>query len=113
MTGPPKEVKGRTPHHQGRPSTNTTSSHHTADTDSVSQHRRRRIAAQRLPGGDPWPWCYEPLGERGYPETAAYLADQGLVAAPNRAALQAMWKRGGHHRQLAEVIAERWGLVAA
>lgn len=74
--GPPKEVEGRTPHHQGRPSTSRFSSSHTAYTrghrtaeepgipgkelvwvpctwtylqDLTSQLERRREAARRLP----------------------------------------------------------------
>lgn len=74
--GPPKEVEGRAPHHQGRPSTHRSRSHHATPTsrnhtagdaktpgkalvwlpctwqfpqDVPSQLNRRREAARRLP----------------------------------------------------------------
>jgi hypothetical protein len=137
--GPPKEVEAGAPHHQDdRPTTTTRriSSHHTTDRadntkqqpkspgaalvrvpchgprapqDVPTQLRRRRAAVQRMPGSDPW--CYEPPGVRGYPETAQHLLAHGLTPAPNLPALQAMWKAGDDDLNAARTIAERWGLA--
>jgi hypothetical protein len=131
MTGPPERGNGppegggaQTPPDADHTITSTTSSHHTAGTAHPSGYcrllRLRRAASQRLPGGDPWPYephpqlsdFRQPPGERGYLEAAAYLADHGLIAAPNREALRQMWRKGGHHRQVAEAIAKRWEMVA-
>jgi hypothetical protein len=78
----------------------------------VRQLRARRLASWRLPvlescgrRSDPW-WCPEP-GERGYEDAARHLLDHGLTPAPNRLALQAMWRAGGESRRVAQVIAQR------
>ena len=79
------------------------------------QLRIRRAASWRLPAscsGRSDPWWYPEPGERGYEDAAAHLLELGLTPAPNPAALRAMWMAGGQSRRYAEVIAERWGLVA-
>jgi hypothetical protein len=112
--GPPIEVEGRTPHHQGQPSTNAISSHHTTNTDERSAYcvglSRRRSAARRMVGGDPW-W-FPPPGKRGYAQAAAHLLEVGLTPAADIEGLRSMYRQGGNSRQVAEFIAERWDLVA-
>ena len=78
-------------------------------TEYVSQARARRAASWRIVDGDPW-W-HEPI-TAGYEDAAAYLLDLGLTPAPNHEGLRSMWKRGGHRRLDAEIIAERWGLAS-
>lgn len=74
------------------------------------QLRLRRAAASRLPllacgRADP---CQYGAPCSGYSAAAMHLIDHGLLPAPNRAGLEAMWRHGGRARQLAELIAERW-----
>ena len=119
--GPPIEVEGQTPHHRSQPSTRLSSHNATPTTDDStgsgvpSQLQRRRAASWRLPALDPGrrsdPWHYEPP-INGYEDAAHHLLSLGLLPAPNREGLQAIWLRGGHHRQAAEVIAQRWELTA-
>jgi hypothetical protein len=81
----------------------------------VRELKRRRSTSWRLPvlesnrRSDPW-W-YEPP-TAGYAAAARHLLSHGLVPAPNRDVLRALWKRGGHDRHVAALIAERWGMVA-
>jgi hypothetical protein len=123
--GPPiKKVGGRTPHHQGRPSTNTTSSYDTADIQDSNASsgqpvwvglRRRRAGAQRLPlldSGYADPWRYEPPRVNGYADAVAHLLAEGLTPAPNKEALQVMWRAGGASRRVAQVVAQRWELAS-
>jgi hypothetical protein len=70
--------------------------------------RARRVAAQRLEGGDPWRRT-DP-GVRGYPEAAAHLLGHGYTPAPNIPAMREMWKSGPETRALARIIAERWAV---
>jgi hypothetical protein len=111
----PTKVEGRTPHHQGRPSTNTISSLHATnrvqDNAYARQLKLRRAASRRLPDGDPW--RYNRPGVAGYADAAAHLIELGLCPAPNVPALRAMWKAGGDNRYRAEFIAKTWELVAA
>jgi hypothetical protein len=76
--------------------------------------RRRQAASRRLTvqamRSDPW--YYEPPGVSGYEEAARHLLGHGLTPAPNSAALREMRKAGNESRSAAEVIIERWGLVA-
>jgi hypothetical protein len=77
--------------------------------------RRRRAASWRLPvleSGRSDPWWYPEPGERGYAAASAYLLALGLTPAPNPPALRAMWLAGAESRRVAQVVAERWGLVA-
>lgn len=97
--GPPIKVKGRAP--QAQPSTNSISS---AKPSVIGRDWYRRRA--------PAPWRYEPPGARGYEDAAHHLLGHGLTPAPNRAGLEAMWRRGGHSRRAAEFIAERWDLAS-
>jgi hypothetical protein len=90
----------------------------TADTDEPTaiarQLRHRRGASYRLPvleSGRADPWWYEPASS-SYEAAATYLLECGLTPAPNREGLQAMRRRGGHHRQSAKLIAERWDLAS-
>jgi hypothetical protein len=81
-------------------------------TVSPRQLRRRRAASWRSPileSGHADPWHYEPL-TAGYESAAAHLLGFGLLPAPNHEGLRLMWHRGGHTRQAAELIAERWEL---
>lgn len=81
------------------------------------QVRARRAESRRLPvqdhSGRSDPCWYEPPGESGYEPAALHLLDHGLLPAPNRGALRAMWRSGGESRRIAEVIAQRWWGSAA
>jgi hypothetical protein len=115
--GPPIEVEGRTtPHHQGgRPSTDQLDTDTEDSNSTCQQMRARRAASWRLPVidcGRSDPWRYPEPGERGYGDAAAHLLALGLTPAPNAPALRAMWKAGNESRHAAQVVAERWGLVA-
>jgi hypothetical protein len=48
----------------------------------------------------------------GYADAALHLLECGLLPAPNLDGLRLMWKAGGQWRQAAQLIAERWELVA-
>jgi hypothetical protein len=48
----------------------------------------------------------------GYADAALHLLECGLLPAPNLDGLRLMWKAGGHSRHAAQLIAERWELVA-
>lgn len=115
MTGPPKEPPGR----ENRPAGNGAASITTAATaDSTSparQLRHRREASRRLPVlqcGRSDPWHAERPHPAGYEAAAPHLLGHGLLPAPNREGLRAMWRRGGHARQAAQYITEGWGLCA-
>ncbi len=114
--GPP-EVGGRAPRTTRATPTNPiifTSTLDSADRDIVSQHRGRRAASRRLPVQESRrsdPWWYDPPAA-GYEDAVNHLLGQGLIPAPNREGLRAMWKRGGNSRASAELIAQRWGVVA-
>ncbi|MGH6683965.1 MAG: hypothetical protein ACRECA_08620 [Pseudolabrys sp.] len=118
---PPIKVAAGAPHHQDdRPTTTYNTSHreetgylHHSDLTPV-QMRARRGGSRRLPvlgSGRSDPWWYEPP-IAGYPEAAEHLLAAGLLPAPNIAALQDMWKRGGRSRHVARLIAERWERAA-
>jgi len=81
-----------------------------------SQLCRRRAASWRLPvldsSGRPDPWHYEPSGTTGYKDAVVHLLSLGLTPAPDLLALQAMWRADAESRRAAQVVAERWGLVA-
>jgi hypothetical protein len=115
--GPP-EVGPRPGHHSRTEDTDTNRTlNPLQDTGHRAgyQLRIRRAASWRLPApcsGRSDPWWYPEPGERGYEDAAAHLLELGLTPAPNPAALRAMWMAGGQSRRAAEVIAERWGLVA-
>jgi hypothetical protein len=81
-----------------------------------SELHRRRSASWRLPvldSGRADPWLYEDgPALRGYEDAALHLMSLGLTPAPDLPALQAMWKAGAESRRAAQVVAQRWGLVA-
>lgn len=115
--GPPGEAGGD-PHHQAADHTTCTSHCEVtgrSDCSAVaSELRTRRAASQRLPvleSGRSDPWFYDPP-IAGYEAAVRHLVDHGLTPAANRDGLRAMWRRGGHHRQAAKMVAECWGLVA-
>lgn len=106
MNSPP-ERKSRQPGKLAAPST-------AADVEQTTPLRRRRAASQRLPVlpcGRSDPWHYDPPTSPGYADAAHHLLGHGLLPAPNREGLHLMWRRGGHARRAAELIAERWELV--
>ena len=87
----------------------------THTTSFCRQLHLRRAASRRLPSLDSGrsdPWFYEPAGASGYELAVAHLLELGLLPAPNREALVAMWRRGGRSRQVAEFIAQAWELAA-
>jgi hypothetical protein len=86
-----------------------------SDSITGQMMHRRRAASWRLPvldSGRSDPWHYDDPGVLGYEAAAAHLLGHGLLPSPNQEGLLAMWRRGGHCRQAAELIAEAWGLVA-
>jgi hypothetical protein len=87
----------------------------TACRESITaQLRRRRAASRRLPvidSGHSDPWRYEPTAA-GYPQAAQHLLEHGLTPAPDSDGLRMMRRAGSEHRRAAQVIAERWDLVA-
>jgi hypothetical protein len=95
---------------------NSLSSLHTANpTASIVASRRRRDASHRLPvleSGLSDPWWYPEPGDRGYEHAAMHLLSLGLTPSPNLPAMRAMYRCGGESRRVAQVISERWGLVA-
>ena len=118
--GPPGEGAGHTPaagHHTitRTPRGQVQPNNRVCPDPIPAQLRRRRAASYRLPPlacGKSDPWWYEPPGERGYPEAALHLLAHGLLPSADRAGLVAMWKRGGHSRRAAELIAQAWDLAA-
>jgi hypothetical protein len=91
--------------------TNTLTANRTAIARGL---RQRRCASWRLPVldcGRSDPWWYAP-SSAGYEDAAAHLLELGLTPAPNREGLHRMYNHGGQRRVDAELIAERWGLVA-
>jgi hypothetical protein len=89
QNGPPEEVEGRTPH-RDRPSTNSISSHHSADT-AQSSGAGRQVDA--------------------YEDAVMHLLDCDLMPAADVEGLRAMWKHGGDSRRAAMFVAEAWGLA--
>jgi hypothetical protein len=76
--------------------------------------RRRRESSRRLPVlesgyADPWRRSQSPVA--GYSAAAEHLTELGLLPAPDTLALRDMYRRGGHHRRVAEHIATAWELV--
>jgi hypothetical protein len=82
--------------------------------------RRRLIAAARC---EPHEWsgyrdplCDAPKPELtvdSYAQAARHLLDHGLCPHADQTALQALWRRQGQHRRLAQQIVELWdGQVA-
>lgn len=111
---PPKGPINSSSDHHTASFTTSSSPDSTANTVPV-QLRRRRGTSWRLPKLDPGrsdPWHYEPPGVSGYEDAAHHLLELGLTPAPNRDGLRAMWKRGGHSRQVADVITQTWGMTA-
>jgi hypothetical protein len=49
---------------------------------------------------------------QAYEAAASHLLALALTPAPDIRGLRAMWARGGSSRRVAQIIAERWGLVA-
>jgi hypothetical protein len=49
---------------------------------------------------------------KGYADAALHLLESGLLPAPNLDGLRLMWKAGGQSRRAAQLIAQRWELVA-
>jgi hypothetical protein len=49
----------------------------------------------------------------GYRAAVLHLRAHGLLAAPDIAAMQALWRRGGDDRQLAQELYELAGGVVA
>jgi hypothetical protein len=83
--------------------------------ETLRQLHLRRAAAHRLPvlaSGHSDPWRYAPPTAAGYAEAAAHLLEHGMLPAPNRDGLQAMWRSGGRSQQAAVYIARAWELVA-
>lgn len=91
--------------------------------DRSSQLRRRRDASYRLPVlncgcPDPWPCrCSDPLLSSNMVDAgrdaALHLLKSGAVPVLKFEVLQALWRRGGADRELAErVWDETGGLVA-
>lgn len=86
----------------------------TCRADIVSQLRRRRRAAERLAPldcgcSDPWPCrCTEPpLTDRaldGWRDAAGHLFDAGKTPLLPLEVLQALYRRGGYDRDLAEQL---------
>jgi hypothetical protein len=79
------------------------------------QLKQRRAASHRLPvleSGRSDPWHRDDPPINGYEDAARHLLDHGLLPAPSREGLQAMWKSGGESRRAAEAIAQRWGVAA-
>lgn len=65
----------------------------------------RRAAAQRLPGGDPWPAEYEPVPitdnqAESWHATVEHLNHAGCLALVPIAIRRELWRRGGTDRQL-------------
>jgi hypothetical protein len=115
--GPHKKEEAGAPHQDNRTSSNSFSSYHANQTAGkyTGQLRRRGNAARRLPvldSGRSDSWHYPALGARGYSAAAVHLLEHGLTPSPNREGLRVMWTRGGHDRQVAELIAQRWGTLA-
>jgi hypothetical protein len=82
--------------------------------DTVAGLHMRRSASWRLAELESRrsdPWWYAP-SSAGYEDAAAHLLELGLTPAPNREGLRRMRRRGAHSRRAAELIAERWDLVA-
>jgi hypothetical protein len=75
----------------------------------MRENRRKRPAPpQRRPIRD------NPTADhsKGYEDAALHLLDHGLMPAANLEGLRLMWRRGGHSRQAAAVIAQAWDLAA-
>ena len=87
--------------------------------DTVAGLRRRRAASQRVPPldcgcPDPWPCrCSRPpLSERMIDagrDAALHILDAGKVPLLEIEVLQALWRRGGADRVLAELLNEASG----
>jgi hypothetical protein len=108
---PPEREKPAPP--QDRPSHHYTNGSHS--TAIAQELPRRRATSWRLPVlqcGRSDPWFYPEPGERGYAAAAHHLLELGLTPAPSLDGLRLMWKRSGNGRRMAQVVAERWGLVA-
>jgi hypothetical protein len=92
----------------------------------LSALRRRHAAALRLPPLAPCGCIRDPGHDRhrcgdeittsmvdGYRAAVLHLRAHGLLAAPDIAAMQALWRRGGDDRQLAQELYELAGGVVA
>jgi hypothetical protein len=86
--------------------------------DTVAGLRRRRAASRRVPPldcGCPDPWCRcsePPLSERMIDagrDAALHLLDAGNVPILEFEVLQALWRRGGADRVLAEQLHQASG----
>jgi hypothetical protein len=47
----------------------------------------------------------------GYEDAVMHLLGCGMMPAANVDGLRLMWKRGGHSRRAAQLVAEWWGLA--
>ena len=86
------------------------------DMHFTAMDRRRRAAAIRCVPHE-WSGFRDPLFDQprpnltieSYEQAAQHLLDGGLCPHPDRAALQALWRRQGHSRRLAQAVVDRWG----
>lgn len=88
-------------------------------TGGVRQLRHRRVAARRLPGGDPWTadlhageLTLTPRQLEAWSQAANHIAADGLVPLIPIAVLRALHRRGGEDRELAERIHRSGGVAA-
>jgi hypothetical protein len=103
---------------RGPTSKGATTPHTDKSNDTAS--RRRLIAAARCEQHD-WSGFRDSLCDArkpeltvdSYAEAAQHLLERGLCPHADRPALQAMWRRQGQHRRLAQQIVTLWdGQVA-
>jgi hypothetical protein len=111
-----------------RPTNNFINDHHAADAAQPSNMvgqtrcnalRRRRLASQRMVPldcgcRDPWPCrCTDPpLTERmvdGWRDAALHVLPTGHIPLLPLEARQALWRRGGRDRALAELLHDACG----
>ena len=124
--GPPEKERPRNRHEPGphqRNSTFRAPAYSTAHRQWVDALRRRRLASQRcvpLDCGcrDPWPCrCTEPpLTERQvdyWRDAVLHVLDTGCMPLLPLEARQALWRRGGADRVLAELLHDGCGGEAA
>ena len=70
--------------------------------------RRKRLTGE----GQPFRNRSGTNHSNGYADAALHLLESGLLPAPNLDGLRLMWKAGGQSRHAAQLIAQRWELIA-